>query len=414
MGSMTIGIPGNSIVLAIYQKLKPGTNIDCYILSIALLDLVCLVVTIPMYIVMQTQIWDITDVNTFCKTLNFTGQIVTFAESFLLCAMAIERFIKVCRRKSRFFLDQRGKYVVLSIILITFFISVPNLLFSWVDYHRSCKPITNPSWIASAFFLLTVSLFIVMFGIVSFSYANVAMKLLQTANKAAQSSIASRNIMRPNKVTPFPCNEDLRPTTFCMFERIRNETSLSVQTNNANIKISVTTSSSQQMLTRKAACLGREHFQRDGANSDIRKDDENDDKDLEVMGKSNSKSDRRSGRCVRNFPQSEHIAMKVKPLETVVRESFENISLPQKRRLLRTTKVSFLITVTFIISWLPVWIYTVLAFTKIYKDPYGGFFLKQSYLMNSFMNPILFLACNRDFRNKAKGLFFKNQPTITS
>ncbi|KAL3847682.1 hypothetical protein ACJMK2_018579 [Sinanodonta woodiana] len=408
-GSMSIGIPGNFIVLAIYQKLKPSTNIDCYIVSIAGLDIVCLVVTVPMYIVIQTQLWDVTDVNTFCKTLIFTGQLVTFAESFLLCAMAIERFLKVCRPNLTSSPERQGKNIAVSILVTTCFISVPNLLFSWDDYNRNCLPIANPQWIASVFFLFTVSLLIIVFGIISFSYTSVAKKLFQTARKTTQNSIASRNIIRRNMITPLPCQMNLRPTTSCMFKKKTNETSLSLQTNITNIKV---ISSSQQLVMGETACSGRHHYKRDPTNSEIKEDNENYIKNITIQGKTNWKSVHRLGRRVRDLSQCD-TAIKVKQGEKVVRETFENMSLPQKRRFLRTTKVSVLITVTFIISWLPVWIYTVLAFAKTLKDPYGGFFLKQSYLINTCMNPFLYIACSRKFRYKAKELFLKHQSIIT-
>ncbi|KAK3589671.1 hypothetical protein CHS0354_015177 [Potamilus streckersoni] len=409
-GTMTVGIPGNSIILAIYYKHKPVSNVDYYILSISVLDLVCLVGTVPIYIVIQTRILDVLNVNTLCKALNFTGQIVTFAQSFLLCAMATERFIKVCRPRSTFSLDRRGKYIVLSIILSTIFISVPNLLFSWITNRRHCVPITNPPSIASAFFLLTVSLFIAMFGIVSLSYASVAKTLFQSVKKTTRNSITSRMKMQRNKIVPQPCQTDLKPTTSSSFERMTNETPLSVQTNDTSMYINARNPSSYLLVAGDATRLGKSPSHKDDANSGIVKDNENYGKDLATQGKRAVTTERLSGIFVKDLIQ---VKSSDKQREKLVPDSFENMSLPQRKRLLRTTKISFLITITFIISWLPVWIYTVLVYSNSFRDPYGAFFLKQSYLINTFMNPILCLAFNRNFRNKAKGLFFKHQPTIT-
>ncbi|KAL3848605.1 hypothetical protein ACJMK2_019454 [Sinanodonta woodiana] len=413
-GAMTVGVPGNFIVLAIYYKHKPSSSLDCYILSISVIDLVCLVVTVPMYIVIQTKVWDIIDINSLCKALNFTGQIVTFAESFLLCAMAIERFIKVCRPKSTFYVDRRRKYIVLSIILSTIFISVPNLFFSWIGNRRHCRPITNPPWVSSAFFLLTVSLFIAMFGIVSFSYMNVARTLFQSVNKTTQNSITSRTLMQRNKIAPLPCQTDITPTTSKTFEKMTNVTSLPVKTNVTSIHINVSSSSSNEMVTGDAVYLGKRQSLGNGATNDIKKENEDGENYFVILGKTLETRERLSEITVDNSSTAEPIATKVKRRENVIRESLENMSLPQKRRLVKTTKISFLITITFIISWLPVWVYTVLAYTKTDIDVNGTFFLKQSYLINTFMDPILYLACNRNFRNKVKGLFIKNESTITS
>ncbi|KAK3589670.1 hypothetical protein CHS0354_015175 [Potamilus streckersoni] len=351
-GSMTIGVPGNSIILAIYYKHKPSTNVDCYILSIAVLDLVCLVVTVPIYILIQTNIWDVININSLCKALNFTGQIVTFAESFLLCVMAAERFLKVCRPKSQISLDRRGKYIVLSIILSTIVISVPNLLFSWIDYRRSCIPVTNPPSLASAFFLLSVSLFIIMFGIVSFCYASVAKTLFQSAMNTAQYSTTSRKIIQRNKINPLSYQTDLMPTTSFKIDQLTTETSLSMQTNVTSIQNAAINVSLNQ-VTGEAICFGKEDSNRDNINLDVTKDNKNYGNDLIVLRKPAKSTYHISGIHADDMTQVEHITANVTPREQLVPDSIENMSLPQKKRLFRTTKVSFLITITFIISWLP-------------------------------------------------------------
>ncbi|KAL3847681.1 hypothetical protein ACJMK2_018578 [Sinanodonta woodiana] len=402
-GSMTVGIPGNAIILAIYYKHKPITNMDCYILSIAVLDLLCLVVTVPIYIMIQTKIWDVININNLCKAQTFTGQIVTYTESFLLCAMAAERFIKICRPRSSFYLDRRGKYIVLSIILSTAIISVPSLLFSWIDNRRSCVPITNPPWIATAFFLLSASLFIIMFAIVSCSYASVAKTLFQSVMKTAH---YSRRIIRRNKITPLSFQTDVMPSTSLTFEQITNEISLSIQTNVTSIQNDARSTTSNQVAG-ETASLGKMYPHRDNTNREIPKGNEYCGRNNFILRKTTVSTTHLSGIRAEDRIQAARVADNVTPSEQIVPDSFENMSIPQKRRLFRTTKVSFLITITFIISWLPVWIYTVLAYTKNFKDPYAPFFLKQSYVINTFMNPILCLACNRIFWNKAKGLFVK-------
>ncbi|KAL3847680.1 hypothetical protein ACJMK2_018577 [Sinanodonta woodiana] len=402
-GTMTVGIPGNIIVLAMYYKHKPITNVDCYILSIAVVDLVCLVGTVPIYIVLQTKLLDVLNINALCKALNFTGQIVTFAQSFLLCALAIERFIKVCKPKSAFSMDRRGKYILLAIIISTIVISVPNLLFSWITSRRHCVPITNPPWIASSFFLLTVSLFIAMFAIVSFSYASVAKTLFQSVRKTTRNSITSRRITKRNRILPLTSQTDLKPTTSISFDKMTNETSFSVQTN-----VTRCSPSSDLLVTGEVTCVGTSDSHRNNVNGEIMKASENDITDHDNQGKTSVKKDLISRISVEDLIRGER---NDKQREMLIPDSFENMSLPQKERLLRTTKVSFLITIMFITSWLPVWIYTILVYTNTFRDPYGAFFLKQSYLINTFMNPILCFAFNRNFRKKAKGLFFTQSAT---
>ncbi|KAK3578601.1 hypothetical protein CHS0354_002172 [Potamilus streckersoni] len=58
---MAIGVPGNSIVVVVFLKNKPKSNADWYIFCTAAFDLVCLLVTAPMYIVIQTKLWDVVD-----------------------------------------------------------------------------------------------------------------------------------------------------------------------------------------------------------------------------------------------------------------------------------------------------------------------------------------------------------------
>ncbi|KAL3847683.1 hypothetical protein ACJMK2_018580 [Sinanodonta woodiana] len=213
-----------------------------------------------------------------------------------------------------------------------------------------------------------------MFGIVSFSYTSVVKTLFFSAQDSTNKSIEFRKI-----------KDGIRSPHYVR-----------------NIQIHVTHSSSKLLLTVEAACLGKEHFHRDIDNSDIKKNIENYGKDLALQGNTYTKSETGSSICVPDISQAGHMAIKRR--QKVVREIFENM----------TTKISFLITVTFIISWLPVWIYTFLTFFELFNDPYAGLFLRKAFFINTFMNPVLYLTCNRHFRNKVKGLFFKNHPTFTS
>ncbi|KAL3856579.1 hypothetical protein ACJMK2_011314 [Sinanodonta woodiana] len=402
-GSMIIGIPGNFILLAIYYKHKPLSNVDCYMLSIAVCDLVCLVATVPVYIVIQTKLLYVIDANTLCKALNFAGQILTFAESFLLSALAFERFITVCRPKSSCFHDHRVKYVIIVIFLSTVIISVPDLFFYWIISNRHCVPITQPPWIASGFFCLSVSLHIALFGIVLFSYTSVAMTLFQSLKITTHNSIDSRMIIRRNKIVPLPSQTELRPTTSCAFEKRTHTTPLPLQTNDVkSIQMTVSIPSSKHLLTGNGACLGKHSTHRDITNSNTLEEKENDGEDPITVEKSAEKIDRQSRICINNSTQDGQITMKATLRETLAPELFENMTSANKRRLLMTTKITFLITITFIISWFPVWIYTVLVYANMYNDEAGSFFLKQSYLFNTFMNPIICAAFNRNFRNKAK------------
>ncbi|KAK3578658.1 hypothetical protein CHS0354_002962 [Potamilus streckersoni] len=323
-GSMIIGVPGNSILFAIYCKHKPISNVDYYILSIAVFDLVCLLVTVPMYIVIQTKILYVIDVKTLCKALYFTGQIVTFAESFLLCALAIERFIKVCRPNFAYSLDRRVKYIIVTIFLSTVVISVPNLFFSWIINNRHCVPITKPPWIASGFFLLSVSLFIAIFVIVLLSYTSVATTLYQSLKKTTHNSIASRKITRRNKILPLPTQTELRPTTSCTHERRTHETFLHLQTNVTSIQISASNQTSKYLLTGDAACLEKHSSDGDNPNRDIMEKNENDDKDPIVMGKAAAKTDRPSRTCADISTQTEQITTKITPRENTEKKTLDD------------------------------------------------------------------------------------------
>ena len=79
---------------------------------------------------------------------------------------------------------------------------------------------------------------------------------------------------------------------------------------------------------------------------------------------------------------------------------------------LKITGVSFLICLIFIITWLPPWI-MFLCFSFLPEETKQNptylainLFCKKTFLINTFTNPILYTALNKDFRRKLKKLIY--------
>ena len=92
--TMIIGIIGNSLVCYIYGRMVKHTPTNCFILSLGIYDLICCGVTLPLEIVEMRYPYY------YLKTCKFQRLHITataIASGFILLAIAVDRYRRVCK-----------------------------------------------------------------------------------------------------------------------------------------------------------------------------------------------------------------------------------------------------------------------------------------------------------------------------
>lgn len=92
---MILGVPGNLIAVLVYiTKMKRSTS-GYFIITLALSDLMNCIISLPIEVVLITNFWSF-DVPWLCKLSRFHTAAMNNTSSFILAAIAVERFRSIC------------------------------------------------------------------------------------------------------------------------------------------------------------------------------------------------------------------------------------------------------------------------------------------------------------------------------
>lgn len=127
------GTIGNGLVIYVYAKKPKTTTNRIFILALAILDFLSCTIVIPF------EIYDMTHSFTFtspwvCKLARCSEFLLILAAGFTLVAISIDRYVHLCRYKSRLLLcASRAKKVCGLCVILGLAISIPLLKFSGLE-----------------------------------------------------------------------------------------------------------------------------------------------------------------------------------------------------------------------------------------------------------------------------------------
>ncbi|KAL3848442.1 hypothetical protein ACJMK2_019299 [Sinanodonta woodiana] len=140
---MAIGIPGNALILFVVSSVHVMSDVDNYILSLAANDLAFCCLCVPTDIMLFNgyleSINSNTVVNIFCKTKVYIRCVLSTTESLILCLIALDRYYRVVRLHSKFFLSSNSKVGSIGCFCIAVCIAVPNVIITWDAADLQCR-----------------------------------------------------------------------------------------------------------------------------------------------------------------------------------------------------------------------------------------------------------------------------------
>lgn len=132
-GLLLTGAVGNGLVIYVYYKKPKTTTNRIFILALAILDFLSCTVVIPF------EIYDLSHSLTFtrtlmCKLARCSEFWLILAAGFTLVAISIDRYVHLCKYKSRFILTaSRAKKVCALCVFLGMLFSIPLLKFSGLE-----------------------------------------------------------------------------------------------------------------------------------------------------------------------------------------------------------------------------------------------------------------------------------------
>ena len=361
-----IGAIGNILVIMVFARNRVKRNSTYFMLTLAIIDLMVCTIVIPGVIAREWRAVFYSDV--LCKGLEFLRSLMIPSSALILVAIALDRFFLICISTKEIMTTFVAKIVILVIMLLGMSLGIPPLLSVGLlkDDEGSYLPICVKSDeylndISQYHYWYFVSgLFAVMIVAILILYLLIFKKVIQQSNRWKN---------RTNKIFPERRNthENLHGrTTIEPISSQLDSTDRKGLSNNTNIvELSTVTEHDTNTTNKETPTTPQPST---------------------------------SAKC------------HTKPLKT--KNSKQGISInsntniktlsDMKRRSthVKTTQVLFIVTLVYIISFLP----TFLETNEVIPD---NKYLTYVYFVNNAANPIIYSFMNAKFREEAKRLYCK-------
>lgn len=360
--SMVVGLLGNLLVLVVYIKTGTRNNTDWFLIFITIYDFVSSSLNVPVYITFTTGFWRQYGNDVICKIHMVFSQSTVLSAAILIGGMAMERYFKVCRPSTRI-TKVFSRNICIALSATTFALSLPVIPF-YDNSSGLCRKVKVGLFqqLHLIYYTAVVLVFAVLFCVVIFSYSSIAIAVLRSrANIERHSSLNGDNVSEIKCIQCFAL-------LCCGYQGNR--------TNDISRRENIAVVDTRSRYQAKAPHLTVYTLPESSVSGVI---------DDSLGGSSGSRS------------------------ALVVNKSADKMT--KVRRSLRTTRLTFVVCLIFVISWIPPWAWFATSyFVTPQTIPYSTYltlrlFCPMTFLINTFSNPFLYIALNESFRKKVKNLF---------
>ncbi|KAK6167658.1 hypothetical protein SNE40_021632 [Patella caerulea] len=429
---MVMGLFGNGFVCFVFAKrLKPGTQ-NFMILCLASFDLLSCVIAMPAEIV-DMRYYYLFDSEFVCKTFRFVNVLCSMCSIVTLTAIAIDRYIKVCRPLGRQMTLGEAKISVLASVFIGIFFAWPSIFIyglrsadtgipgvegkdcSTSDDVKDTKyPLVYNFVLFVGFLGLTIT-FAVLYGKIYKEVQRHKKYMTKVAISTPSSPITSTSEFHYPSITSI--NSDIHDELPIRKSIANGNALLQLDINSQENGATSHNSKGDKTVTFKTD---------DGSESAVINDNEltvttNGDANI-CASEGESRTHSSLHTKVRSIPPPLQLPPADEYCESDIGSSISACSTPKNKknprfsigRETRTTVIAFLVTTVFVISYLP---YLGLIFARIFNKDFDhdirgsalaayNLFLR-SYFVNSAANPIIYGFLNFRFRQEVKRVFNK-------
>ena len=129
---IALGVPGNAIALLVYiMKMKRSTA-SYFIITLAFSDLINCLISLPVELYLITNFWTF-DIPWLCKFSRFITAAMNNTSSFVLAAIAVERFRSICLPLKPRISSMCCKMICVSLMTCAILTAVP-MIFGYRTY----------------------------------------------------------------------------------------------------------------------------------------------------------------------------------------------------------------------------------------------------------------------------------------
>ena len=376
---MAVGTPGNLIVWIVYFKRWKKCSTRIFILTLATLDLINCVMSLPVEIFIMFR-YIMFDISILCKISRFTTYICNSAAALVLIAIAVDRYQRICKPHQRTITTKTSKMICLGTVGLSFLTCTPSLVFYGIQYIpvpgmegvyiKMC--LIENSYVDTkyplAFFIFNVICTFSTFIIISVLYSCVGFQVCR------RWKIRSRSKARPSMIS----------------SSSMNGVDVHAKQPPEMIKLTINgvDSNENSQQSRRSSVNELEN-----AHNHIKPDI----KHLSVNSRAESTS---------SLSRSPRLLRKALLNASVTLRSTKACD-ERARRVGKTALMLFIVTVVYVISFLPFLgiaihrsITTIAWATESKYNEIIFHLITRSYLLNCAANPIIYSFCNSMFRKE--------------
>lgn len=175
--TMLIGAPGNALILFVQFNNKDRSSTDILIAAMAVYELICSSILSVLRLLVSSRLWLLIASNFLCRLHFGLGYLTTFASSYLLAAIAVDRYIKTCWPLSNRFNVKTSKIICVFVFFAGCFASGSVWISVIVNERFECVVSLEYIYLQFPWDMVLISSTAFVFIIFIFTYVNIAITL---------------------------------------------------------------------------------------------------------------------------------------------------------------------------------------------------------------------------------------------
>ncbi|XP_053397561.1 uncharacterized protein LOC128556418 [Mercenaria mercenaria] len=398
---IVVGIPGNTIVVAVLSKLRERTSTDYFVLAMSGIDLFSATVNTICYIIRyEPSIWIYLASNTFCRLHLFSLGLANICTTMLFSAIAFDR-LRLTRSTSTRPLpsdSENAKRITFGIVILSFVFSIAFPLTTTFDSTTlSCTRLDGHETIILHSILVLIYAFLFVAVIVCYTRIVIILRhhhrRIRDMNTNTTDQKADRSKFtwtKKSKIEPINAHQN-KPSTSKGISRytrkLEGQGTLprkeSMQKHAQNMNISAATKDPKTDTTHHV--LNMVDSRAKGTN-------------FTVSFRNNivsiDEQTQRKNTCFRE-PQPPY---SVRPVNSIMRD---------RKRINRTTLMMFMITLVYVGTWIINWVASIYGTVTDSRMTGLVFLSLKLYMINNTTNPVFYIIMSSKFKQNAKALFCK-------
>lgn len=174
---MAIGIPGNTVIILVQKRNKDRSSTEYLIAAMAVYELVCSSLNAAVKILMNTRLWEYIASNAMCRFHVTLIYISTFTSSYLLAAIAVDRYVKTCKPLSNICTRKASKRICALLAFVGLLTGIAPTFTFELGSHMKCMVSKEHRTFHFYWDFAMVISTVLVFSIFVFSYVNIAISL---------------------------------------------------------------------------------------------------------------------------------------------------------------------------------------------------------------------------------------------